>query len=209
MGYSQPDGEEIFTFEDMVRDFDWGRVNTVGPVFDLDKLGWLNGHYIRQLGVDDLAERIVGHLSRVGVLPGEPTQEQRALVRAATPLVNERMQVLSEAEGMLGFLLVDDDRFTVDPEDAAKGLTGDAMSVLTAATEALDRLGSWQTEAIESALRAALVDGLGIKPKHAFGPVRVAVTGRRVSPPLFESLELLGREKTLRRLSAGAAAAGS
>jgi glutamyl-tRNA synthetase len=119
------------------------------------------------------------------------------------------MQVLSEAEGMLGFLLVDDDRFTIDPEDAAKVLSDDATPVLSAASQALATLEQWQTGAIESALRAALVDGLGIKPKHAFGPVRVAVTGRRVSPPLFESLELLGREKTLRRLSAGATVAGS
>ena len=209
MGYSQPDGEEIFTFDDMVRDFDWARVNTVGPVFDLDKLGWLNGHYIRELPVDDLADRIVAHLSRAGMLPGEPTQVQRDLVRAATPLVNERMQVLAEAEGMLGFLLADDDTFTVDAEDAAKTLTADAIPVLTAATDALGGLEAWETASIESALRAALVDGLGIKPKHAFGPVRVAVTGRRVSPPLFESLELLGKEKTLRRLSEAATAAGA
>src|SRR6478609_3166069 len=123
MGYSQPDGEEIFTFDDMVRDFDWHRVNTVGPVFDLDKLNWLNGHYVRELSVEDLAGRIIDHLVRRGVLPSEPTQEQRALVLAATPLVNERMQVLSEAEGMLGFLLVDEADFAVDPDDAAKVLT--------------------------------------------------------------------------------------
>jgi glutamyl-tRNA synthetase len=209
MGYSQPDGEEIFTFEDMVRDFDWARVNTVGPVFDLDKLGWLNGHYIRELAVDDLAERIVAHLSRVGLLPPEPTAEQRDLVRVATPLVNERMQVLSEAEAMLGFLLVSDDAFELDADDAAKALTADAIPVLTAATEALQGCGDWTTAAIEAALRSALVDGLGIKPKNAFGPVRVAVTGRRISPPLFESLELLGKDTTLRRLASAAAVAGA
>ena len=73
MGYSLPDGQEIFTFDDMVESFDWKRVNAVGPVFDLEKLGWLNGHYIRELSVDDLAGRIATHLSRVGVLPPEPT----------------------------------------------------------------------------------------------------------------------------------------
>jgi len=209
MGYSMPDGREIFSFEQMVEDFDWARVNTVGPVFDLDKLGWLNGHYIRELAVEDLADRIVVHLSRAGVLPAQPSDEQRALVRAATPLVNERMQVLSEAEGMLGFLLVADESFAVDADDAATTLTGDASRVLEQASSALASLDGWETASIEQALRAALVDGLGIKPKHAFGPVRVAVTGRRVSPPLFESLELLGREKTLRRLAAAAATAGA
>jgi glutamyl-tRNA synthetase len=205
MGYSQPDGEEIFTFDDMVRDFDWHRVNTVGPVFDLDKLNWLNGHYVRELSVEDLAGRIIDHLVRRGVLPSEPTQEQRALVLAATPLVNERMQVLSEAEGMLGFLLVDEADFAVDPDDAAKVLTGDAAAVLEAAVTALSDLATWATADIEAALRASLVEGLGLKPKVAFGAVRVAVTGRRVSPPLFESLELLGRDRSLARLRAAAA----
>jgi glutamyl-tRNA synthetase len=205
MGYSQPDGDEVFSFEDMVRDFDWKRVNTVGPVFDLDKLGWLNGHYIRQLSDDDLAGRIVEHLVRAQRLPAEPTSEQRALVRAATPLVSERMQVLSEAEGMLGFLLVDDPHFHVDLADAEKVLTAEARPALRAAAEALEALPEWTTGSIEAALRSALVDGLGLKPKLAFGPVRVATTGRRVSPPLFESLELLGRERTIERLHAGLA----
>jgi len=209
MGYSQPDGAEIFSFSDMVASFDWARVNTVGPVFDLDKLGWLNGHYIRELSVDDLAGRIVDHLCRAGVLPPEPAPSQRELVRAATPLVNERMQVLAEAEGMLGFLLVADEKFAVAEEDAAKVLTAESQPVLAAASTALAALDRWETAQIESALRAALVEGLGLKPKLAFGPVRVAVTGRRVSPPLFESLELVGREKTLHRLAAAAEVAGA
>ena len=77
-----PDGSEIFTFDDMVGDVRLARVNTVGPVFDLDKLDWLNGHYIRELPVDDLAGRITDHLVLVGVLPAEPTAEQRATVLA-------------------------------------------------------------------------------------------------------------------------------
>jgi glutamyl-tRNA synthetase len=202
MGYSMPDGQEIFTFDEMVESFDWKRVNAVGPVFDLDKLGWLNGHYIRELSVGDLAGRIATHLSRVGVLPAEPTPEQLAVVRAATPHVNERMAVLSEAEGMLGFLFVDDDAFTIEPESAAAVLKGPAGDVLNAAVAVLEPLDDWSTAAIETALRATLVEGLGLKPKLAFGPVRVAVTGRRISPPLFESLELLGHDRTLRRLRA-------
>ncbi|MCY7372106.1 MAG: glutamate--tRNA ligase [Spirochaetaceae bacterium] len=208
MGYSQPDGEEIFSFDDMVASFDWARVNTVGPVFDLDKLAWLNGHYIRELSVDDLAGRITSHLSRSGVLPAEPSDEQRATVLAATPLVNERMQVLREAEGMLGFLLVPDESFALDADDAAKVLTADAAPVLRASVDALAAVEAWETAGIEKALRVALVEGLGLKPKNAFAPVRVAVTGRRVSPPLFESLELLGRNRTLQRLRHGLAVAG-
>jgi glutamyl-tRNA synthetase len=200
MGYSQPDGEEVFTFEQFSAEFDWARVNTVGPVFDLDKLGWLNGHYIRELSVADLAERVLEHLSRVGVLPPTPSEQDRATVLAATPLVQERMQVLTEAEGMLGFLLVPPGEFEVGEEGRA-ALPEDAGSTLAGAYDALDALDGWSAAEIEAALRSALVDGLGLKPKVAFTPVRVAVTGRRVSPPLFESMEILGREPSLTRLA--------
>jgi glutamyl-tRNA synthetase len=189
LGYSLPDGREIFDFAEMSASFDWSRVNTVGPVFDLDKLGWLNGHYIRELPAADLAERIVSYLGVAG--------EQAEVVRRATPLVQERIAVLREAREMLEFLLVD--ALVVEPA-AAKLLGPDQLPTIAAAEAALAGLGEWTTAAIEAALRAALVERLGLKPKHAFGPVRVAVTGRTVSPPLFESIELLGRERTLERL---------
>ena len=192
MGYSLPDGQEVFTFEEMAATFDWGRVNAVGPVFDLDKLGWLNGHYIRSLPETALADRIVSYLGVSG--------EDADVVRRATPLVQERMSVLREAREMLGFLLVDE--ITVEPDAAAKQLGPEQRPVVAAAHAALSELSSWTTADIEAALRSSLIDGLGLKPKHAFGPVRVAVTGRTVSPPLFESLELLGRTRTLARLAA-------
>ncbi len=201
MGYSQPEGEEVFGFDDMVTDFDWSRINTVGPVFDLDKLTWLNGHYIRSLSVEDLAERIIQHLVASEKLPTSPSAEQRDTVIAATPLVQERMALLTETEDMLGFLLVDEASFTIDP--AAEGsLPADAGSTLAVAYEALSAVQTWETVEIERALRSSLVENLGIKPKFAFTPVRVAVTGRRISPPLFESMELLGRDVSLGRLAA-------
>ena len=201
VGYSMADGREIFSFTDMVDSFDWKRVNTVGPVFDLDKLTWLNGHYIRALCADELADRITDHLVLTQVLPPEPAPAQRDVVRLATPLVQERMQLLSEAEGMLAFLFVADDELKVTG-DAAASLTDDAPAALDASVQALQALGEWQASDIEAALRAALVAGLGLKPKVAFGPLRVGVTGRRVSPPLFESMEILGRESSLARLRA-------
>jgi len=190
MGYSMPDLREVFSFDEMVETFDWSRVNAVGPVFDLDKLGWLNGHYIRELPVEDLAERIVAYLGVTG--------KKADLVRRATPLVQERMSVLREAREMLGFLV--DEEFAFDPAAAEKFLGMEQRPTLQAARDALAGLSSWETAAIEAALRSSLVEGLGLKPKHAFGPVRVAVTGRTVSPPLFESLELLGQAESLGRL---------
>jgi glutamyl-tRNA synthetase len=197
LGYSLPDGQEIFTFDEMSATFDWSRVNTVGPVFDLDKLGWLNGHYIRAMSASALADRVVSYLGVEG--------DKAELVRRATPLVQERMAVLREAREMLGFLLVDEDAFEVEEAAAAKQLGADQIPVVAAARDALSALSEWTTEEIEGALRASLVEGLGLKPKNAFGPVRVAVTGRTVSPPLFESLELLGRDRTLARLERAAA----
>jgi glutamyl-tRNA synthetase len=131
------------------------------------------------------------------------TGEKAELVRRATPLVQERMSVLREAREMLVFLVTDD--FAVEPEAAAKFLGADQRPALQAARDALAGLDQWSEPAIDEALRRVLVDGLGLKPKHAFGPVRVAVTGRTVSPPLFGSLEVLGETSTLARLDSALA----
>jgi glutamyl-tRNA synthetase len=193
MGYSLPDGQEIFSFEEMVASFDWARVNPVGPVFDVEKLRWLSGHYMRELDTADVARRIVEFMGVSG--------EAADLVTRGTPLVQERVATLKEAAAMLTFLVAGEG-FTVDPDAAAKQLGETARPVLEAARAAIEGVSPFTTEEIEAALRAALVDGLALKPKHAFGPVRVAVTGSTVSPPLFESIELLGRDATLARLGA-------
>jgi glutamyl-tRNA synthetase len=198
----EPDGSEreIFTFAEFSAEFAWDKVNPVGAIFDLDKLNWLNGHYIRSLATDDLADRILDFLRRADSLQ-DADPGRIDLVRRATPLVQERMQLLSESAGMLGFLLVDDDALVVE-DDARAQLGPDAAVVLRAAIVALEGLSPWEHATIEAALRAALVDGLGLKARVAFTPVRVAITGRRISPPLFESMQLLGPESSLARLSA-------
>lgn len=201
LGWSIGDDREIFSMEEMAAAFDVRRVNPNPARFDLRKCEAINGVWLRRLPPDELARRMVPYLQAVGLLGPQPDARQLALVSAAAPLVQERMTVLDEAPGMLGFLLVDRTRFAVDPDAAAKVLTPEAEPVLRAAHDALAGVPEWTTDEIERALREALVEDLGRKPKHAFGPVRVAVSGRRVSPPLFESLELLGREATLERLT--------
>ena len=202
LGYPPADDHsEVATFGEFVEHFDWSRVNTVGPIFDMDKLNWLNGHYIRSLDAAELAARIVEHLSYTGRWPAEPDPAQVRLLRAATPLIQERLGLLGEALPKLQFLFADDAGFLV-AADARGQLREDAAPVLDAALGVLEHLEPWEHQAIHDALRAALVDGLGLKAKVAFAPVRVAVTGERVSPPLFESLELLGRASTLTRLRA-------
>ncbi len=200
LGWSFGDDIEVFSLADMVSRFDVSDVNASPARFDLRKCEATNAAWVRRIDADDLAKRILIVLSEAGVLPPEPSDDERALVHAATPLVQERMVVLSEAVGMLGFLFADS--ITIDPDAAAKQLGREQQPTLAAASAALEGLGDWTPAAIEAALRAALVEGLGLKPKNAFGPVRVAITGRTVSPPLFESLELLGRERTLARLDA-------
>jgi glutamyl-tRNA synthetase len=202
LGYSLPDGQEIFTFDEMVATFDWERINTVGPVFDLDKLAWLNGHYIRELAESDLADRLEPFLREAGLYSG--TAEQRALLEAAVPLVQTRLSVLSEVVGLLRFALVDEDAFAIDPEAAAKALGPDAVPVLTACAAALEPLGEWTTETVQAAMDASLLEGLGLKRGKAYTPVRVAVCGASVAPPLPESMALLGRDTVLRRLRAAA-----
>jgi len=206
MGYSMPEGQEVFSFDEMVASFDWARVNPVGPVFDLTKLDWLNGHYIRTLGADDLASRMLPYLQEAGLVASPASSDEVSLLAAATPLVQERIALLSEVVPMLGFLFVSEAAFERDPEAAAKNLGEAAVPALSAAIGALGPLTSWRADAIKEALESALVAGLGLKPRHAFTPLRVAITGRTVSPPLFESMELLGRDRSLARLRSAAEA---
>jgi len=204
LGYSLPGGEEIFTFDEMSASFDWSRINTVGPVFDLDKLGWLNGHYIRELTAEDLLARLEPFLRDVGLYTG--TAEQRVLLARAVPLVQTRMAVLSEVVDLLRFLFVPDEHFVVDPGAVEKSLGEGSAAVLTAAADALEPLSEWTTEDVQAALDAALIDGLGLKRGRAYSPVRAAVCGSTIAPPLPESMALLGKERVLARLRAAATA---
>jgi len=199
LGWSIADDRDVFTMAEMVEAFDIRRVNANAARFDPKKCEAINAAHMRMLPQEELAQRMIPFLAKAGLLPVEPSEEQLAVLRAAVPLVQERINTLSESVDMLGFLFVEEDAFTIDPDAAAKGLGGDADAVLDASIKALSDV-EWETETIEAALRSALIDGLGLKPRNAFGPVRVAISGRRISPPLFESLELLGREKSLHRL---------
>ena len=199
LGWSFGEDIDIFSIAEMVSRFDVADVNASPARFDLKKCEAINAAWVRRLAPADLAKRILVTLSEHGVLGPDPSDDERARVVAATPLVQERMVVLEESVGMLGFLFAD----TIEVDEGAAGQLGpDQQPTLAAAVSALEPLDVWSASAIEAALRTALVEGLGLKPKNAFGPVRVAITGRSVSPPLFESLELLGRERTLTRLAA-------
>jgi glutamyl-tRNA synthetase len=202
LGWALADDRDIFSIDEMVAAFELSRVNPNPARFDLKKAEAINATHLRALSADDLVARLTPYLQAAGLLADPVETEQRQTLVAAAPLIQERMTTLGEAVDLLAFLFVPEHAFAVDEGDAAKSLDDSGRKVVEAAEAALSGLSDWQTATIEAALRAALVDGLGLKPRDAFGPVRVAVTGRRISPPLFESLELLGSERALARLGA-------
>jgi glutamyl-tRNA synthetase len=199
LGWAIAADRDVFTLDEMVAAFDIKDVNPNPARFDLKKAEAINAAHMRMLPLDEMTERVLPFLESAGVL--DPTNlSDRQLLDQAMPLVAERINKLTEAVDMVAFLFVAEDRFARDPADAEKLLDESGRAAVQAAYDALVELEVWSTGAIQEALQSRLVDTMGLKPRVAFGPVRVAVTGRRVSPPLFESMELLGRERSLSRL---------
>jgi glutamyl-tRNA synthetase len=209
LGWSIAPDRDIFTIHELAEAFDVADVNPNPARFDLKKAEAINAAHVRLLAPDDFRDRLVPYLHRGGLVPADSyadlSAEHRALLDAGAPLVQERMTLLGEVVGMLGFLFVGDDAVTVE-DDARAGLRDDAAAVLDASADALGKLDAFDTASTQEALQAALVapaeeGGLGIKPRFAYTPLRVALTGRRVSPPLFESMEILGKDATLARIA--------
>ncbi|HNA51168.1 MAG TPA: glutamate--tRNA ligase [Mycobacterium sp.] len=202
LGWGIADDRDVFTLEEMVAAFDVVDVNSNPARFDQKKADAINAEHIRRLEPAEFTGRLREYFHD----HGHDTGLDEAGFAAAAELVQTRIVVLSDAWELLKFF--NDDAYELDPRAAAKELGDDAAPVLDAAIGALDGVPEWSAGAIEEALKAALLDGLQLKPRKAFGPIRVAVTGSTVSPPLFESLELLGRERSLRRLRAARERAG-
>ncbi|MEU1957835.1 glutamate--tRNA ligase [Nocardia sp. NPDC019304] len=211
LGWGLSEDRDVFSMAEMVEAFDISKVNSNPARFDQKKADALNAEHIRLLAPGDFAHRLREYLTGQGHIGAEIDERVFA---AAAELVQTRIVVLSDAWDLLRFLFAPAEEFAIDPAAGAKNLGPDATEVLQAAITAVEPLTEWTTEAIEAALKKALIDDLGLKPRKAFTPVRVAVTGSHISPPLYESLELLGRDLTLDRLRAAvdwkeAAQAGS
>ena len=189
LGWSYDDRREIFSREELVELFTLERVGASPAVFDHQKLTHMNGLYLRALPVDEYAQALATYLREQGY------EWDEALVRAAAPLVQEKIATFAEFPDFARFLFE-----PVAPDPALLDGTG---SVLARAREALEEVEPFEAARIEEVLRD-LAAQLELKPGQAFQPIRVAVTGSKVSPGLFESIELLGREETLARLAAAA-----
>ncbi len=194
LGWSPGDDRELLTRDELIAAFDLTRVSSNPAAFDTEKLTWMNNHYIQHLDDDDLAARCLHFLTEAGLMPDPPT------LRAAMPLVKERMKTLAESVDLLRFLFTDD----VTPNEKAQALLDKAPEgYLKAAADALDGVELWDAERIAVTLDTA-AQVAGLNRTKGWQPVRAAVTGSNVSPPLPESLALLGKDATLVRIRGAA-----
>jgi len=197
LGWSHPEGKEIFPLSEFVGKLDLTRISTSAPVFDRGKLGWMNGEYIRQLGNRELSRRIGKYLRKFRGLDLEPE-----LLMRIVPLVRERIKKLSEFEGMAGFFF----REIAWSKDLLiqKGETAESTKEkLERSLKLLEGMRTWEAGRLERAVRKLASDH-GWEAPRLFMALRVAASGQRVSPPLFESMEILGKERVLRRIKRAA-----
>lgn len=205
LGWSIAPDRDVFSMEEMIEKFDIRDVKANPAHFDIDKAIAINAEHIRMLDQQDFLNRSVPYLHRDGVVSADSwdalTDRERTVLTEAAPLVQPRVRLLGEVAGMVGSLLSDEEY--LEPEDdARKTLKESAAEVLDKAIEALEGVAEtdWTTDGLHETLNVALVEQGGYKPRLAFGPVRVAMSGRRVSPPLFESMEIVGKPLTIARL---------
>jgi glutamyl-tRNA synthetase len=197
LGWSPGDDVENISMAQLCELFTVEKVHSSPARFDMKKLEAINGDKIRALPIDEFLDWSLPFLKREGVITG--SAEEIALVKSALPLIQERIVTLGEVPPMLKFLFTKN--FAVESESVAKISDDGSKAILTRALSDLTALSSWDHAAIEAALRASLIEEMGLKPRIAFTALRIAATGSTISPPLFESMELLGKEVTLARIA--------
>ena len=203
LGWGLSADQDIFTMEELAAAFDVRNVNPNPARFDQKKADAINAAHIRLLTADDFKSRLLPYLQSSGVVGAPLSANEQAILDAAAPLIQERLVVLSEAPDLLSFLFKTADQISIDT-DALDGMPENVGEVLNAAIAALHGIGEneFKTEPVQAALNQALIEVLGLKPRFAFGPLRTGISGRRISPPLFESMEILGKTETIARLEA-------
>ena len=201
LGWSPGDDRENVTMKELCDLFTVEKVNSSPARFDMKKLEAINGDKIRALTIEDFLSWVLPFLIKAGVISGTPDEIE--LIKRALPIIQERIIMFSEVPAMLNFLFVQE--LTIESESLPKIKDADAKVILRRSLKELEPISEWIHTTIEAVLRTSLIDEMGLKPRVAFGAVRIAVTGGTVSPPLFESMELLGKEASLARISAALA----
>ena len=203
LGWGLSADQDIFTMDELAAAFDVKNVNPNPARFDQKKADAINASHIRLLSPEDFKSRVVPYLQSAGIVGATLSANENEILDAACPLIQERVTVLSEAPELLSFLFKTADQITID-EDALAGMPENVAEVLAVAVAALQAINEneFKTEAVQNALNTALIEVLELKPRFAFGPLRTGISGRRISPPLFESMEILGKSETIARLEA-------
>jgi len=201
LGWSPGDDRENISMKELTELFTVEKVHSSPARFDMKKLEAINGDKIRALSLEEFAQWTMPFLTKANVISG--TDSEVALVKKALPLIQERIVKLDEAPALLKFLFVTD--FRVDEDAVSKITDGAAKDILKRSLKELESVDTWSHESIEAVLRSSLIEELGLKPRIAFTALRIATTGSTISPPLFESMELLGKDACLERISAALA----
>lgn len=198
LGWSPGEDRENVTMKELCELFTIEKVNSSPARFDMKKLEAINGDKIRALTIDEFLKWALPFLVKTSVISGTP--DEIALVKRALPIIQERIIMFSEIPAMLKFLFVKE--FMIEAESIAKVTDAAAKAVLTRSLKELESISDWSHTQIEAVLRTSLIEEMGLKPRIAFTALRIATTGSTISPPLFESMELLGKEASLTRISA-------
>jgi glutamyl-tRNA synthetase len=208
LGWGLSADRDVFSLDEMVGAFDIVNVNPNPARFDQKKADAINASHIRLLDPADFLNRLIPYLQSAGILASTVSDAEQAVLAEAAPLIQERITVLGEAPDMLGFLFKTADQIVIE-DDARAGLPENAAEIASAAAAKLDGVSDadFKTEHIQELLNALLIEEMQLKPRVAFGPLRTAISGRRISPPLFESMQILGKAETIARLKGFAASA--
>jgi len=198
LGWSPGDDRENITMKELCELFTVEKVHSSPARFDMKKLEAINGDKIRALTLDEFLKWSLPFLIKAEIITG--TDSEIALVKAALPIIQERIVKLDEVPQMLKFLFVK--KFAVEAESVSKITDSVSKDILKRSLKELEPLATWNHDSIEAALRASLIEEMGLKPRIAFTAIRIATTGSTISPPLFESMELLGKEVSLARIAA-------
>jgi len=201
LGWSPGDDRENISMKELTELFTVEKVHSSPARFDMKKLEAINGDKIRALSLEEFAQWTLPFLIKAEVISG--TDSEIALVKKALPLIQERIVKLDEAPALLKFLFVAN--FQVDADAVSRITDGAARDILKRSLKELESVDTWNHESIEAVLRSSLIEELGLKPRIAFTALRIATTGSTISPPLFESMELLGKDACLERISAALA----
>jgi glutamyl-tRNA synthetase len=199
LGWSFDDSREFFTLKELESVFSVEKLNKAPGVFDYKKLAWFDGNYIRKLSPEKLISLLLPYLQRDGLVDDDPSPEQMGLLSGLVPLVQERLTTLSEVSGLAGFLFKEIEEYNIEDLISKRSDKEQTLEVLKKVEQILKKFFDYSDEENEKIFRD-LAKEMGIKLGDVLLPLRVALTGSRISPPLFESIRLLGQARTLIRI---------